>query len=141
MSVKSVLGHELAGDLLCELRLQASFFVDMGELLPLLDRSLAKRAPLAHEVSGLGVGLRADGHIFARRHRHCARRPSGDRRRQDFGPPTRGRGDAHDETRGRNDPVVGAEDGRPQPGGPVDVVRFRSRHCADPLVRSLIMVK
>jgi hypothetical protein len=48
VSVKSVLGHELAGDLLCELRLQAPFFVDMGKLLPLLDRSLAKRAPLPH---------------------------------------------------------------------------------------------
>ena len=57
VSVESVFGHELAGDFLCELRLQASFFVDMGKLLLLLGRPLAKRAPLARQISGLGIRL------------------------------------------------------------------------------------
>ena len=113
MGVERVLGHELISDLLGELRFQAPLFVDMGKLFFLLDRLLAERASLARQVSGLGVGLREDGRIFARRHRHCASRPPGDRRGQDFGPPTRGRCDPHYEAGGRNDPVVGAEDGRP----------------------------
>src|ERR1700722_4104135 len=54
VSVESVFGHELAGHFLCELRLQASFFVEMGKLLLLLGRSLAKRTPLARQISGLG---------------------------------------------------------------------------------------
>ena len=99
-----------SSDLLGELRFQAPLFVDTGKLFLLLDRVLAERAPLARQVSGLGVGLREDGHIFARRHRHRARRPPGDRRGQDFGPPTRGRCDPHYKAGGRNDPVVGAED-------------------------------
>ena len=52
-------GHQLIGHLARELRLHAAVFVDMGELAPLLERLLMKRALLALQIGGLGIRLRA----------------------------------------------------------------------------------
>ena len=57
MGVERVLGHELTSDLSRKLRLQASLFVDMGELLPLFGRPLAQRVLFAREIGALRVGL------------------------------------------------------------------------------------
>ncbi len=50
MGRERVLGHELTRDLPCEVRLQASLFVDMGEFDLLLVRLLVERALFAREV-------------------------------------------------------------------------------------------
>ena len=52
----------------------------VGKLIELESRFVTQLHPLAREIRLFGVGLRADGHIFARGHRHRASHQSRDTR-------------------------------------------------------------
>ena len=81
--------------------------VDFGQLIEFEFGVLAQLLALAREIRPFGVGLRADGHILAGGHRHGAGHQSRDTRDQD-GVLRRGRrGNANDQTCGRDDAIVG----------------------------------
>ena len=76
------------------------------------------------EIGLLGVGLRADGHVLARRHRHRARDQRGCARDQHVARLRARRCDADDQARGRDDAVIGAEHGGPEPAHAAGMVVF-----------------
>jgi hypothetical protein len=72
-----------------------------------------------------GVGLRADGHILAGRHRHGASHQASDTREQDLVLRRRCCGDTDDQAGGRDDAIVGPEHRCSQPADAADKVVFR----------------
>ena len=85
--------------------------------------SLSSRRSM-REIGLLGVGLRADGDILARRHRHRARDQRGCARDQHVARLRARRCDADDQARGRDDAVIGAEHRGPQPADAAGMVVF-----------------
>ena len=110
--------------------------VDLGEFRP-LELDVGGQLPaLAAEIGLLGVGLRADRDILARRHRHRTCHQPGNAGEQDLVAAGSTRRDADDQACGRDDAVVGAEDRCPQPTDPLDqmALEMRPRTHGDPPV-------
>ena len=79
---------------------------------------------LARKIGLLGVGLRADRDIFARRHRHGAGNQTGQTGDEDLGPPGPCGGHAHDQTGGRDKAIIRPQHRRAQPADAMDHVDF-----------------
>ena len=101
MGAERVVPHQLFGDAVGKLRVQS-----------------------ARQVGPLGVGLRADGHVLARRHRHRTRDETRDTRQQHLVWRRVRRSNADDEARRRHDAVVSPEHGGPQPADAVGTMGF-----------------
>ena len=135
MGAERVLRHQLIGDLSREARFDAALDVDQGELL-VLEGGLARELrSLARKIGLLGVGLRADRNVLACRHGHGASDQPGDAGDQHLR--TRGRGSRHtdDQARRRDEPVIGAEYGCPQPADARHKVAFGMQTAHDFLRR------
>jgi hypothetical protein len=128
MGGEGVLRRQLFGDLAGQRGVEAAVLVNPRKFVQFGVRLFLQRALLALEVSGLEIRLRADGDEFARRHRHGACRPSGEGRGQDLAPARRGGGDADDQARRRDEPVVCAEHRGAEPAGAVNKMDFGVRH-------------
>jgi len=63
---------QLLGHLMGQGGGQAAAFVDQGQLGQLVVRVLGQFPFLQGQVGALGIGLRADRHVFAGGHRYCA---------------------------------------------------------------------
>ena len=130
-----VLRHEPACDRPRKLRLQAAPHIDPRELVLLGLRLGGELALLACDIRLLGVGLRADRHVFAGGHRQRARDEASDAGDQDLLRVRLGRGNADDQARRRDDAVVSAKHRRAQPADSCTPVLLTMSH--EDLKRSL----
>ena len=70
MCTKSIVRRQLGRHLNGEIPSQAPRDIDIRQL-PFLEVGLCRQlGALARDVGTLGIGLRADRHVLARRHRH-----------------------------------------------------------------------
>ena len=107
--------HHLSGDerrqCLCRRRVTGK-----SAPIPLLEsRLLLQFRALASEIGLFGVGLRADRHELAGRHRHRAREKARQHRRTERSSAGIRRCDADDQARGRNNAIIRAEHSCAQP--------------------------
>ena len=72
VGAQGIFRHELLGDLPRKSLFDAALDVDFGEFIEFSRWGLAQFHALAGKIGLFGVGLGADGHILARRHRHGA---------------------------------------------------------------------
>jgi hypothetical protein len=107
-----------------ELGIEASLFVNSGELAQLGVGIGGKLAGFAMNVGLFRVALRAHGNVFARGHRQGAGGNACDPGEQHRFSAGRRRGDAHHQAGRRNDPVVGTEHRGAQPTGAAALVSF-----------------
>ena len=70
MSGQGIMGCHLDGDLMGKFLLQASGDVDCGQFCKFMFGRINQLLSLFGDVGGLAIGLRANGDIFASRHRH-----------------------------------------------------------------------
>ncbi len=117
MDLQRLLGiaRQLHGDLAGERRLDAAGDVELGELLHLVDRMLAQLLALHVQFGEDQFALRGDGGVLAGRHREGTgretRQPGDDDDLRSDG----AAGHTGHQGEVRDEPVHGAEDGRPQP--------------------------
>ena len=78
VGAQGIFRHELPGDLPRKLPIDAALDVEISKLIELEFGIVAQLLAFAPEVRPFGVGLRADGHIFAGGHRHRASHQSRD---------------------------------------------------------------
>lgn len=121
---KRILRHELIGDPQRQLGVDAALHIDPGEFVAFEFGLRRKFGPFPRKVGPLGVRLRTDRHIFARRHGHRAGDKAGGARDQHLGGGGGRRGHADDQAGGRDDAVIGAEHGRTQPADAGDEMVF-----------------
>ncbi len=111
---------QLLGHLLGQPARQSALLVEGDQLLELGLGLAGQLAALPLEVGPLHVPLRAHRDPLAGRHRHRARGQPGQPGREDGAAMGAARrGDTHHQAGRRHQPVVGPEDGSPQPPGPV----------------------
>ena len=108
-----------------ETGLDAALDIDLGQLLSLESDVLAQLRAFSGQVGLFGIGLRADRNILSGRHRHGAGNESSDAGDEDAAWFGVGGGHADDQARGRNDAIVGAEDGGSQPADARDEMALR----------------
>ena len=119
-------GHRehLWPELLCHLPGETGFYpslnIDLGHLLVSEGDVLAELLAFASKISLLGGGLRTDRNIFASCHRHGSGEPRYTRDQD-----VRSGGHADDQAHGRDDTIVGAEDGGSEPPDPRDEMALR----------------
>ena len=124
-AVRGIFRRQLLRDLPRKRLVDATLDVDFGKFIQLVRRILAQLRALAREIRLFGVGLRADRHILAGRHRHGPRHQACDTGDQDIVLLRRCRGNADDQARGRDNTVVSAEHRGAQPADAVDEVVLR----------------
>src|SRR3954468_2299712 len=101
--------RELLGHAACEVRLETAIDVNALKLSQLRVRKASQLALLALEIGMLGVRLRAYRDVLAGRHRHCAGHQTGDTSNEDITSARSCSRDANDETRSRDDSIIGAK--------------------------------
>ncbi len=116
--------RQLLGHASGERPIEATTFVDLGELIELVLRVTVELARLLFNVGELGVALRAHRAVFACGHGQR----SGDDRcapgHEHLRPARARRGHPDEEARGRHDAVLCPEDSGAQPADPVAAVGF-----------------
>ncbi|BCG94691.1 hypothetical protein MesoLj131a_35550 [Mesorhizobium sp. 131-2-1] len=115
MGTKRILRHHLVRDLQRQIRLHTTRHIALCKLIALEIGLRCEFGPLSAEVSLLGIGLRADRHIFTRRHRHRARDQAGNPCDENIACRGIGRRNADDQAGRRYDAVIGAKHGSAQP--------------------------
>jgi hypothetical protein len=100
--------------------IEAAMDVNLRQLLTLEVRVYGEFTLFAGDVGTLGIGLGADRHVFACRHRQGTSNQSGKSGQKDRSPVGRGGSDADQETGGRDDTVIGTEDSGAKPANPFD---------------------
>ena len=73
MGTKRIVLHELLGNLMRQVGLEASSFVNLGKFAPLEVEVIRKRAFFDGKIGEFGIGLRANGNVLTGRHGHGAR--------------------------------------------------------------------
>ena len=133
MRAKRILGGHLFGDLSRQRRINAAPHIDFGEFVQLKFRVFGQFSALARQVRAFCIGLRTHGHELARRHRHRARNQARSASQYNLRTSRRGGGYAGNQTRGRNNPVVGAKHCGSQPANAIGQVKFSmsTRHQGD----------
>ncbi|MBC7520199.1 MAG: PEP-CTERM sorting domain-containing protein [Sandarakinorhabdus sp.] len=89
--------------------------IDRSKFRTLRDRIGGKFGGFAGKIGLLGIGLRADRHIFTGRHRHRPCNKAGDSGQQNIAGLCGGRCNTDNQTGRRNNAVVGAKHGGAQP--------------------------
>jgi len=129
MAIERVVRGELRGDLLGEWTVEPALLVDLGQFFELEFGIGREFEGFLGDIGFFGVALRANRHIFARRHRHGARdQPRGAGHENRRARCARS-GDPGDQAGGRHDPVVGAEDRGAQPTNAACGVGFTVHLC------------
>ena len=124
MRADRVARHQLRGDCGGGVRMHPARDVDRRQLGQLAAGIVDQFAPFAREFGALGIRLRADRDIFARRHRHGAGDEPGYAGDQNAAAGGLGGGNPNDQAGGGQDAVIGAEHGGAQPADPLDRVAF-----------------
>jgi hypothetical protein len=109
MRLQRAVRHQLPGTVRRQVPIQTALLVDVGELVLFGLRLCRQLVALPREIRLLGVGLRADRHVFAGGHRQRAGDETRDSGDQHVLPRGIGGRDADDEARRRDDAIVGAE--------------------------------
>jgi len=97
MRGQRVFFHQLSGDFAGKRRIDSALDVNLSEFVALELDIFLQLLAFARELGLLDVGLRADRHVFAGRHRHAASDQTGDSGEQDVVTGRRRRGDTHDQ--------------------------------------------
>jgi hypothetical protein len=116
--------HQLLGHLLRQAGLDAPVDIDGGQLLLLRGGVLLELCLLARQIGFLGVRLRMDRDILARGHRHGAGHQPCDASQHETAGARTGSCDPEHQTGSRDDAVVGAQYGGPQPADALSAVTF-----------------
>ena len=124
VGAEGVVRGQLLGHLVRQAGLEAAAHVDGGELAQLGGGLELQLLALLRQVGLLGIGLRMDRDVFAGGHRHGAGRQAGDAGQEQAALRGVGRRHADQQARGRDDAVVGAEDGGAEPADAVGAVAF-----------------
>ena len=124
MSSQRIMDHKLARDLQRDLRIDAPAAIDGGQFAGLGLRIGIQLGALTRQIGGLGIGLRADRNILARRHRHGPGDESRDARDEDPCLAGLGGGNANDQTGGRHQSIIGPQHCGAQPSDPGDQMAF-----------------
>src|SRR3954471_726435 len=115
MGRKRVVCHELVRDLPRESRLEPARNIDAGQLHTFAFVVDFQFPLFTFKLSVFCIGLRVNRYIFSSRHRHSTCNQSSESRDENT-VARRARGShADDKTRGRDNPVIGAENGGAQP--------------------------
>jgi hypothetical protein len=115
VSRQGISRHELARDGEGESRIDSAAGVDRRQLLLFAGHVGAELGAFAGKVGALGVGLRAHRNILTGSHREGARDQPGHPREKNVSARGMSGGDAHYQTRGRDDAIIRAEHRGPQP--------------------------
>ncbi len=124
MSAEGIVRHELLGDLFGERGVESAGDIDVGQFAMLAGVIGGEFGAFHFEFSLFGVGLGVDGDVLAGGHGHGAGDQAGDSRDHDIGVGGVGGGNAQDEAGGREDAVIGAENGGAEPADASDAVLF-----------------
>src|SRR4030095_6364023 len=122
MGTQRVLSHELLRDLTRNSDLNAAANVDLRQFLLLRFWIFRKLALLSREICLFSIRLRADRNILPRRHGQGPGDETSDTRKQYIALGGSGSGDAEDQTRRGDDPVICPEHGGPEPSNTLDKV-------------------
>ena len=105
------MGGQLVGNLIGQQRRQPALPVDLGQLGPLRCRVQLQPGGLGVQRGPLGVGLRAHRNVLAAGHRQGAGHQTGDTSHQERFLGNLSAGHTHQQTRDRDDAVVGPHTG------------------------------
>jgi hypothetical protein len=134
VSAERIVGHQLLRHGLGEGRLETAPDIDRRKL-PLFGAFVGRQlCPLECQVRSFRVGLRADGNVFAGRHRQGAGNGPGNTRQENLTSRGACGGDPDDQAGGRDDPVVRTKNRGAEPAGATGSVAFpmslhRSHGC------------
>jgi hypothetical protein len=112
---RRVLRHQLPSDLSREIAIETSSDVYHGKLVFLCSRLRCEFVSLAIQIGPLGIGLRADRHVFTGRHGQSARHQACDSGNEHLLPTRSRRYDANHQAGCRDDAVIGPEYGGAKP--------------------------
>ena len=115
MRCERIVCHELVGNFLRELAIEATLLIYLRELFALGLGFGRELAPLAREIGLFGVGLGMNRNVFTGRHRHRACHHSRNSRDQNTRSRRFGSSDTEHEAGRRDNPVVRAEHGCAKP--------------------------
>ena len=124
MRAQGIVRHQLVGDLKRQIVNEPAVPINRGEFLSFGFWLIGQFGGFARDIGALGIGLAADRHIFARRHRQGTGGQPRNPGQQHGGAVGIGGGDADDQAGGRQYAVIGAEHGRAQPADALDEVPF-----------------
>ena len=122
-----IIRHQLLSHLPRQRLVDTSLDVDFGKFIEFKPSILAQFLAFPCKIGLLGIRLRTYGNIFASRHRHCSGHQSRNTCDQDVVSRCSRRGNADNQTRGRNDAVICPENGGSQPSNPIDEMAFGMR--------------
>ena len=134
-----IIRHQLLSHLPRQRLVDTSLDVDFGKFIEFKPWILAQFLAFPCKIGLLGIRLRTYGNIFASRHRHCSGHQSRNTCDQDVVSRCSRRGNADNQTRGRNDAVICPENGGSQPSNPIDEMAFGVRAKATHVLFLMIL--